>query len=97
MNITVAELRERLDKNEDVHLIDVREPYEHDEFNIGGQLIPIGSLTQAIDELDIAKDASIVVYCRSGNRSMMGQHLLKAAGFSDVLNLAGGMIAWQEG
>lgn len=96
MNITVEELKARLDKNETVHLIDVRESYEHEEFNIGGQLIPIGSLTQAIDELKIEKDDAVVVYCRSGNRSMMGQHLLKAAGYSDVLNLTGGMLAWQE-
>jgi len=96
MNISVQSLREKLDQGEDISLIDVRETYEHEEFNIGGELIPIGSMTAAISELELPKDKSIVVYCRSGNRSMMGQHLLKAAGFSNVLNLEGGMLAWQD-
>ncbi len=96
MNITPQELKNKMEQGEEVVLIDVREPYEHDEFNIGGELIPIGSLTSAIPTLEHEKNAPIVVYCRSGNRSMMGQHLLKVAGFSNVLNLDGGMLAWQE-
>ncbi len=96
MNISVTELKAKLATDEQISLIDVREQYEHDEYNIGGQLIPIGSLTAAIPNLELEKDETIVVYCRSGNRSMMGQHLFKAAGFSTVLNLEGGMLAWQE-
>ena len=96
MNISVSDLKSKLDNQDIVILIDVREPYEHEEYNIGGELIPIGVLQDRIPDLDIEKDADIVVYCRSGNRSGMGQYLLKEAGFSSVLNLEGGMIAWQE-
>lgn len=77
-------------------LIDVREQYEHEEFNIGGQLIPLGDLPARIPELELETDRDIVVYCRSGQRSMMGQHLLKESGFEKVYNLEGGMLAWQS-
>ncbi|MCL4155599.1 UNVERIFIED_CONTAM: hypothetical protein GTU68_037936 [Idotea baltica] len=96
MNITTQELKDRLDKNQIINLIDVREPYEHEEFNIGGSLIPLGELPTRLSDLTIEKDQTVVVYCRSGNRSGMGQFLLKEAGFTDVLNLEGGMLAWEE-
>lgn len=96
MNITVADWKKKLDAGEEIKLIDVREQYEHDEFNIGGELIPLGSLTAAIQEMELSQDTPIVVYCRSGNRSMMGRHLFMTAGFTNVLNLEGGMLAWQE-
>ena len=96
MNITVQELKTKMDNKENIVLVDVREIHEHEEFNIGGHLIPVGSLPQMIPDLDIPQQSEIVVYCRSGNRSLMGQYLLKEAGFEDVYNLEGGMLAWRE-
>ena len=79
----------------DFMLIDVREPYEHEEFNIGGTLIPLGDLVAAIPELMAHKDEEVVVCCRSGNRSGMAKQLLDASGFTNVRNLTGGLLAWQ--
>ena len=96
MNINVKDLKSQLDKNEVITLIDVREGYEHEEFNIGGMLIPLGDLPMKLAAIEAEKDSKVVVYCRSGNRSGMGQFILREAGFTNVLNLEGGMLAWQE-
>lgn len=96
MDITPKELKAKQDKGEDFVLIDVREPYEHEDFNVGGQLIPVKTLPNRIDELKAHKDAEVVVYCRSGARSGMAQQFLKAQGFSNVRNLTGGMLGWRE-
>ncbi len=77
-------------------LIDVREPYENEEFNIGGQLIPVGQVMGAIPGLEAHKNDEIIVYCRSGNRSGMAKMLLEASGFKNVKNLLGGMLDWQQ-
>lgn len=95
-DISIQELKSRLDQGEEVTLIDVREVYEHEEFNIGGKLIPIGSLMQMAGSLEIPKDTEIVVYCRSGNRSDMGKQILQMHGYENTRNLLGGMMAWQE-
>jgi len=96
MDITVQELKERLDAGAaDYVLIDVREQYEHEEFNIGGDLVPVGNLMAAIPDLMAHKDEEVVVYCRSGNRSGMAKQLLEVSGFTNVRNLTGGMLAWQ--
>ena len=92
----VIELKQRIDNSEEITLIDVRESYENEEFNIGGMLIPIGDLPMKISDIEVKKDAVIVVYCRSGNRSGMGQFVLLEAGFTNVFNLEGGMLAWLE-
>jgi rhodanese-related sulfurtransferase len=97
MDITVQELKQRLEAGDNSFvLIDVREPYENSEFNIGGQLIPMGSVMGAIPELQAHKDEEVIVYCRSGNRSGMAKQLLVASGFTNVKNLLGGMLAWRE-
>ena len=96
MDITVQQLKEKLDKKEAFVLIDVREPYENEEFNVGGQLIPIGSFMAAIPTLEEHRNDEIVVYCRSGNRSGMAKQLLMAAGFANVRNLLGGMLQWRD-
>lgn len=96
MDITVQELKQKLDNGDDFVLIDVREAHEHEAFNVGGQLIPVGSIMNAIPDLEEHKDEEIVVYCRSGQRSGMAQQLLKASGFSNVRNLQGGMLAWAD-
>ena len=96
MDITVTQLKEKLDAGEEFVLIDVREPYERQEFNVGGQLIPVGNIPQALDSLQEHKDEEIIIYCRSGNRSGMAQQFLQQAGFTNVRNLLGGMLEWQE-
>ena len=96
MDISVTELKARLDAEENFILIDVREPHEHEEFNVGGQLIPVGNIPQALEDFVDHKDDEIIVYCRSGNRSGMAQQFLQQYGFSKVRNLIGGMLAWQE-
>lgn len=96
MDINVQELKAKLQAGEEFVLIDVREPWENEEFNVGGQLIPLGNLMNQIWELEDYKDSEVVLYCRSGNRSGMAQALLQAQGFSNVRNLTGGMNAWQE-
>ena len=96
MDITIQELKEKLDKGEKVTIIDVREPYEHEEFNIGGELIPLGELMQKMDDIEYSKDSEIIVHCKSGQRSAMAKELMKAAGFKNVRNLLGGVLAWKE-
>lgn len=96
MDITVQELKQKKDNNENFVFIDVREPWEHEEFNIGGQLIPLGDLANKITELNEHQEDEIVVYCRSGKRSAMAQQLLQTYGFPKVKNLTGGVLAWQD-
>lgn len=96
MEITVQQLKAKLDKNEDFHLIDVREPYEYEEANIGGKLMPLGELMDFLDEMEDWKEDEIVVMCRSGNRSGKAQIFLETNGFENVLNLKGGILAWQN-
>lgn len=96
MDITVQELREKLRSGDGLTLIDVRQPEEHADFNVGGVLIPVGELINRMYELEDHKDTEIVVYCRSGGRSAMAQAILSAHGFRHVRNLIGGMLAWQE-
>ncbi len=97
MDITVKELRDRMDASADDYiLIDVREPHERAEFNIGGDHIPLGDIPTRLQELADAKDKEVVVYCRSGNRSGMACDFLRQQGFTNVRNLQGGMLAWQE-
>ena len=96
MDIDVTELKEKMDKGEKFVLIDVREPHEHQAFNVGGELIPMGNFPAAIRNLTDKKNQEIVVYCRSGRRSGVIKNMLQDAGFSRVRNLEGGMLAWQE-
>ena len=96
MDITPKELKEKMDHGDDFVLIDVREPHEHQAFNVGGTLIPLQSLPNRLSEIKAPKDAEVVVYCRSGARSGMAQQYLRQSGFSNVRNLTGGMLAWQD-
>ena len=96
-NITVEELKKRLDAGEKLHIVDVREPHENADFNIGGVLIPLGQIqSMQIDEIDDLKDKEVIVYCRSGNRSGQACMFLDAMGFKNTKNLVGGMLAWQD-
>lgn len=95
-DITVQELKEKMDNQEDFLLLDVRESFEYDMYNIGAKLIPLGFVIQSIPELEDFKDKEIVVHCRSGMRSATAKSMLNERGFSNVRNLIGGMLAWQE-
>ncbi len=94
--ISVQELKRRLDAKEDVFVLDVREPHEVPIVNIGAPLIPLGDLPKRLDELAAQKDRKIVIHCRSGARSQKAALILKNAGFQHVANLAGGILAWAE-
>ncbi len=96
MDITVQELKQKLDSGEEFLFIDVREQHEFDEFNIGARLIPLGNVAMELDGLADHKAKEVVVHCRSGARSGMAQQLMQQAGFSNVRNLTGGVLAWQE-
>lgn len=95
-DITVEELKERMEKGESLHIIDVREPFEYEEYNIGARLIPLASLPDAASELESLKDAEIILHCRSGARSGNAKLYLQEIGFTKVRNLLGGMLAWRE-
>jgi rhodanese-related sulfurtransferase len=96
MDIEVQELKIKLARGDDFVLIDVREPYEHEDFNIGGRLIPLGELPLVMESLSEDQEMEIVVYCRSGNRSGMAKYMMEQAGYKNVRNLLGGILAWQE-
>lgn len=95
-DITVEELKKRRDNGESLIVIDVREPHEYEEYNIGGTLIPLGTLPSRLEELEEWKDAEIVVHCRSGSRSANAKAYLASIGFSKVRNLIGGALEWQS-
>src|SRR5438067_3943048 len=92
--IQVEELKKRLDRGDDIYVLDVREPHEYDICNIGGHLIPLGELPNRVNELDTSKE--IVAHCRSGMRSAKAVDFLRQAGFKKVHNLAGGILAWAD-
>ena len=95
--ITAEELKKRLDAGEKITMLDVREPQEHAEFNIGGQLLPLGKVQQMqLDDVEDLKEEEVIVYCRSGNRSSQACMILDMAGFKNTRNLTGGMLRWQE-
>ena len=94
--VTVKELKAKMDAHEDVYVLDVREPHEVQISNIGVPLIPVGSLEQRLNELPANKDAEIVIHCRSGSRSQKAALLLKEHGYTNVANLAGGILAWAD-
>lgn len=93
--ITVEELKQKLDGGQNVNLVDVREPNEYEEVNIGGRLVPLGKVqTMQVEELEDLKDEEVIVYCRSGRRSMLACQILDQVGFKDTYNLEGGILAW---
>lgn len=94
-DITVEELKQKLDNKESFIFIDVREPYEYEDFNLGAKLIPLGTLPSAIPDLLDHKDDEIIIHCRSGARSGSAKITLTQLGFSRVRNLMGGVLDWQ--
>jgi adenylyltransferase/sulfurtransferase len=92
--ITVTELKQRIDAGEAPFILDVREPFEYQIANIGGKLIPQGEVPQRLAEID--RDREIVVQCKSGGRSQRIAEYLKQSGYPNVVNLAGGILAWSN-
>ncbi|UKJ07626.1 rhodanese-like domain-containing protein [Solitalea lacus] len=91
--ITVQELKQKIDNQEDFQLIDVREEFEYQDANIGGTLIPLGNILLESDK--ISKDKDVVVHCRSGKRSAAAiMQLEQQFGFTNLANLQGGILAW---
>lgn len=94
-DITCEELKERMDKSEKLNIIDVREPYEFEEYNIGAQLIPLGEIPLKLDSLAQLKDEEVIVHCKSGSRSGNAKLFLIENGFTNVRNLIGGVTLWK--
>lgn len=96
-NITVDEVKKKIDNGEDVHLLDVREPDERTAYNIGGAFIPLGNvMSMQTDEIAEWQNQEVICYCRSGRRSLQAGMMLESLGFTNVKNLEGGMLSWQE-
>jgi len=93
--ITVEELKEKIDNKEDFQLIDVREPFEYEMSNIGGENIPLAGILIESDSIDTEKP--VIIHCRSGKRSASAiMQLEQQLGYENLYNLEGGILAWKE-
>ncbi len=93
--ITVQELKQRKDAGEELWIIDVREPSEYADVNMGALLLPLGQvLSGQIDPIEDWKDKEVIVHCRSGARSATACAMLEQMGFTQTKNLTGGILAW---
>lgn len=93
-NISAEELKNKFGKGENIQLIDVREPWEVELFNIGGKNIPYQKLIEDPSQLD--KTVPAIIYCEKGIRSQLAiQRLQERWGFNNLINLSGGMKAWK--
>ncbi len=93
--ITVQELKAKMDAKEDFQFIDVREPHEVDIATIGAELIPMGEILGKTDS--ISRDKPVIIHCRSGARSgTIVQALETQHGFNNLYNLKGGILAWSR-
>lgn len=93
--ITVQELKELLDQNADIQVIDVREPSEYEDANIKGELIPLATVPNNVGK--ISKEKQVIVHCRSGKRSENAIKFLEGNhSYSNLYNLKGGILAWRD-
>jgi molybdopterin/thiamine biosynthesis adenylyltransferase/rhodanese-related sulfurtransferase len=92
--LSVKDLKKRMDEGENLFILDVREPFEYQIANIGGKLIPQGEVPQRLAEID--RDREIIVQCKSGGRSQRIAELLMQSGYPKVANLSGGILAWSD-
>ncbi len=95
MDISVEELKARLEKGENLHFYDVREEHEYEEDNLGAILIPLAELPDHVSELEDLKDAEIIIHCRSGARSGKAVNYLESLGFTHARNVVGGILAFR--
>jgi adenylyltransferase/sulfurtransferase len=92
-DITVLELKARLDNGETPQIIDVREPREYEICRIpGARLIPLAELPRRLAEIDPARE--VILQCKVGGRSARAAAFLRAQGFHNARNLTGGILAW---
>lgn len=96
--ITVEELKARMDAGEKINLLDVREPDEYAVSNIqGALLLPLGKVqTMQIDDIEDWKNEEVIIHCRSGKRSATACLFLETMGFTNTVNVEGGILAWEE-
>lgn len=92
--ITVTELKARLDAGDSIQVIDIREINEYEYCNMGAQHIPMGEIMSNLDL--ISRDVDVVLHCKTGGRSSAMTQALMARGYSNVMNLVGGIIAWSD-
>ena len=92
--ITVQELKAKKEAGDEFILLDVREPFEYDVSNLGGELVPLGQLQKWLEENEDKKDTEIVMMCRSGARSGRATSQMSQICFTNVANLKGGITAW---
>ncbi|MFN8164852.1 MAG: rhodanese-like domain-containing protein [Bacteroidia bacterium] len=90
--ITVHELKEKMDRKEDFQLIDVREPFEFEICNLSGELIPMGIFMTETER--VSKDKPVIIHCKSGGRSSVIVNELMKQGYENVYNLKGGILAY---
>jgi rhodanese-related sulfurtransferase len=95
-DITVEDLKTRIDQQEKFVFIDVREEWEYEDDNLGALNIPLGELPGRLEEIESHKDAEIIVHCRSGARSGNAKKFLESKGFSKVRNVLGGIMAYRS-
>jgi adenylyltransferase/sulfurtransferase len=91
--LSAEELRHRMQTGQLFILIDVREDWEREDYNIGGLHIPLGELMARIDELP--REGDVILYCEKGIRSVLAIQRLEGMGFHNLINLSGGMKAWK--
>ena len=94
-SISVNELQQKINSREELLLIDVREIWEHETFNIGGILIPLNTLSENIGRIE--KNKPVIIYCQKGIRSQIAiQRLQQKYNYTNLINLSGGMDAWKK-
>ena len=92
-DITPLQLKAMMDADADLYVLDVREPHELAICAIDGTVkIPLGQIAQRYPE--IPNDRTVVVHCKMGGRSAQTVEFLQSKGYSDVKNVAGGMVRW---
>ena len=86
-----------MDRGEKINLIVCREPHEYEEANLGGRLIPLGKFqSMQLEEIENLKNEEVIIHCRSGQRSMMACMVLDQMGFTNSVNVTGGILEWQK-
>lgn len=95
-DITVEDLKSRIDAGDKFIFIDVREEWEFEDDNLGAKNIPLGELPNRLDELEGKEHSEIIVHCRSGARSGNAKKFLETKGFSQVRNVLGGIMAYRN-
>lgn len=96
-NITVEQLKARMDAGEKINLLDVREDNERADYHIGGMHFRLRRIQEmAIEDIEDLKNEEVICYCRSGNRSQMACLMLDHLGFTNTVNVVGGIVDWVD-